>query len=279
MRRALLLPLLLMFVACRGGGGGGAGEAEIPALPSGVRGEVYAASIAPADYEGPRRVTVVNGALPDGVEVDAAGAVTGIPTFAGRFAFTALLEDMRGYDDTVAELFIDIGLSDDDIAAGAFLAPGIEPGSLYRENAPFPLQDNVWMRVSEAGVDEHHFVPTFGLYLPGGNSRNDHGLRDDELIGAPSADQLDIVLDAWEATEETRVDVPNGYPNPHTPDGDPPVLEDDGSILAGSDTGSATLTLSSEFYPGATASYDVQIVPPDWCANGVSSGPHQGVCE
>ena len=64
-------------------------------LPSGTVGQAYSATLAASGGNAPYTWSVSSGSLPSGVNLTAAGAVTGMPSSAGTFAFTATASDAK----------------------------------------------------------------------------------------------------------------------------------------------------------------------------------------
>ena len=94
----------LLFSACGTGSGVTPGGAPLPppadflitttALPSGAPGEVYTDTQLETDGEqGPVTWQVVAGALPDGIDLDEGGLLSGTPASAGSFEFTVEAND------------------------------------------------------------------------------------------------------------------------------------------------------------------------------------------
>ena len=72
-------------------------------LPYGVKGAAYAAALHASGGTEPYTWSLKSGALPAGLTLNAAGQITGTPTAAGSFAFTAQIEDDEAI--TSARLF------------------------------------------------------------------------------------------------------------------------------------------------------------------------------
>jgi hypothetical protein len=65
-------------------------------LPVAIVGYAYAADLEASGGTGPYRWTVTADVLPDGLDVDPTGTITGIPDGSGTTAFTVRLEDAEG---------------------------------------------------------------------------------------------------------------------------------------------------------------------------------------
>lgn len=75
---------------------------EDEVLPPGRAGAAYAAQITAVGGVGPHAYALLGGALPPGVNLSAAGALSGTPTAGGDFAFTVQVEDGSGQRATAA---------------------------------------------------------------------------------------------------------------------------------------------------------------------------------
>lgn len=249
------------------------GTFDLSGLPSGVLGEAYAGQVAVLDYDGPVRFTLVSGELPPGLAMDAAGRVTGTPAAIGSFEVTILATDMRRVDDFQEAVPVAI-----DPPAGAFL--GFDHTQLNNMAAvtmggPGGMMRDVWVRISESGeTGQESFTIDTGLYVPGVNGIAEEGMDDGGLDGRyddvrildiPFSD-LEVEFSDWEPSQQDWFDPDAGYPNPHTPDGSPPVLHDDGTVVSGTDTGGASLRMIHPEWGELTTR--VLVVPPDWCPAG-----------
>ncbi len=126
-----------------------------------------------------------------------------------------------------------------------------------------------------------------GVYLPGPNGVHEDGIDqghpsgehgDDVRIGDLDFRALEWTFTDWEPTVEPNTYPEQGYPSVHLPEGEPPTFTGRGVFSAHVDAGEALLGLTHPDYSN-TLAIVVQIVPPDWCPNGVSSAPQSGVCE
>jgi hypothetical protein len=98
LRAFLALSAMAAFVACGGGGGGGGGGGPLnittAAVDDGVVGSAYSDTIAATGGQGNLSFSVSGGALPAGLSLSAAGAITGTPTGpAGSSSFTVTVTD------------------------------------------------------------------------------------------------------------------------------------------------------------------------------------------
>src|SRR5947209_14194854 len=62
-------------------------------LPAGIVGVVYSQTVSVSGPKPPYTVQVTQGSLPSGLSLSSAGALTGIPTTAGSFAFAIRSEE------------------------------------------------------------------------------------------------------------------------------------------------------------------------------------------
>jgi hypothetical protein len=69
-------------------------------IPSGVQGHWYGATLAAVGGVWPRSWSLSSGSLPEGVGLDGGGVISGTPTAAGSFNFTARVVDRNGTIDT-----------------------------------------------------------------------------------------------------------------------------------------------------------------------------------
>ncbi len=77
------------------------------ALPDGTVGLPYSAAVTATGGTAPLAWSIPSGALPDGLTMDATGAISGTPTTAGHSAFSARVDDDAAADATAA-LTIDV---------------------------------------------------------------------------------------------------------------------------------------------------------------------------
>ena len=242
-------------------------------VPDGLLGEPYTGQLRVQDYDGPVRFDHVGGALPEGLEVDLAGAITGTPTVVGLHEVTILATGIRGFEPFQARVPITIAAP-----VGAFLGfDHTQLGNLSNvvEQGPDGLMRDVWVRVRDgAGPEQQVFTIDTGLYLPGPNllaedGQDDGGLPDrfdDIRIADVPFGELELEFTGWLASQEEWYDPGGSYPDPHLPEGDPPSLTHGGVVTAGADTGGANLRMTHPLFGDLTTR--VLVVPPDWCPEG-----------
>jgi hypothetical protein len=230
----------------------------------------YSGQLAVADYRGPARFTLVGGDLPEGLDFDEAGRVTGTPTWAGTYEIDILVTDMRRIEDFAETASLRVSAADE---PGVFIH--YEHDQINNMTGEYGLMTDPWVRVSgggEPGKDSYTIKP--GVYLPGEDGLPDEGMGDDERIGDLPWDELDLTFSDWEPTGPQDPFPPGGYPSGHYPcDEDepcPPSIEDDGTVRSDEDTGEAALSFSHPEYPGVVNTR-ILVVPPDWCPNGVDA--------
>ena len=100
--------LLLGVAAC----GGGALEVEALTLPSAVVGELYAAPLVVEDGVAPHVWSLVEGDLPEGLVLNPAGAISGIPEIEGSYPLVLEVGDARGAG---AEVELQLEVEDGDV--------------------------------------------------------------------------------------------------------------------------------------------------------------------
>ena len=146
---------------------------------------------------------------------------------------------------------------------------------IYRSKFP---HSNAVIRVAEDGEEgQSVYAMDVGVYSAGADGWFEHGFGDDERIAEVDWSELKVTSGPFEPTYEDWVSPPE-YPSDHTPDGSPPTLSAKGVFIAGSDSGSFPYRIEHPTYGAIEA--DAQIVPPDWCPNGIHDGGWgPGYCE
>jgi hypothetical protein len=249
------------------------GSFDLSGVPPGSLSQPYTGQIRVLDYDDVVRFDHVGGELPDGLEIDLAGAITGTPTVVGRSEITILATGMKRIEEFQAPVAIDVAPPE-----GAFLGfDHTQLGNLSNvvEQGPDGLMRDVWVRVDEGGEpDQQTFTIDTGLYLPGLNLLAEDGMDDGGIAGrfddVRIADvpfgELELEFTSWEATEEEWYDPGSSYPSPHLPEGDPPSINSSGTVTAGVDAGGAALKMTHPVYGELTTR--ILVVPPDWCPQG-----------
>jgi hypothetical protein len=127
------------------------------------------------------------------------------------------------------------------------------------------VQRDLWVRIAEGGEEGMDTVLLRpGLYRPGPDGVPEQGGGDDELIRLLDPSEVTIEVDLW-----TNAD--------GEPELDPATHEGDGLFVAGVDTGTLPFTMSHPDFDPIDSK--LQVVPPDWCPNGLSAGPGDGSCQ
>ena len=251
--------------------------AEVPdfdtsGVGDGTWGVDYSGALALAGYSGAAAWTVNAGRLPQGLELDAAGRITGTPTWVETTTAEVLVTGLDGLEDVIGQVTVSVN------------ADGLEAQLGYDHDQTNNMTDimgfmtDIWLRVAEGGGDpvQNTWTMNPGVYLAGDDGVHEGGLGDDVRIGDLDFRALEWTFTNWDAPRADTIS--NGYPSIHTPDGAPPSFTGRGVFTAHSDTGEAELTLKHPDYPN-TLERLVQVVPPDWCPNGHSTGPNLGACE
>ncbi|MCP4872796.1 MAG: hypothetical protein GY898_29240 [Proteobacteria bacterium] len=265
------------------------GVFDMSGLPDGEIDASYDGQLAIQDYSGPVSYTLISGELPEGLSFNEAGAVTGTPTAgADPVELVVLASDMRRVEEFQATVSFSIHAPDD---ADAFLGWDHDQVTNMTERFNYqgnPLQRDVWVRVAGSGIPEMwEYEINLGMYTAGDNDEpeqgEDHELRDnrfdDVRIGDIGFSAVEVDYSNWIPEEELEVNPGGGYPFQHTPDGEPPTINSDGVVSAGSDTGQADLVITHPEYGEVVTR--IMIVPPDWCPLGehVDGGPgDDGFC-
>ena len=93
-------------------------------LPDGTAGSAYSQTLAASGGTAPLAWSISSGSLPPGLALNpGTGVISGTPTTAGTFAFTAMVTDAAGASDTQA-LSIDVAIA---------IAPTSLPGATVRQ--------------------------------------------------------------------------------------------------------------------------------------------------
>ena len=259
-------------------------------------GSAYAGVVGVTDYDGPARYEINVGELPPGLEMNEAGAVTGTPTWAGSWDVEILVTGLDGMDDFAGPATVVVSAAG---VADAFW--GYEHDQFNNMTERYGMMENIWVRLTGVGVTEtSSWTMNPGIYLPGEDGQAENGAGDDERIGDLDFESLSIqVVDTWVPfadfgathlaelmdeewvpTEEPNTFPNQGYPSVHLPEGDPPVITAEGVFTGGVDGGEASIRIYHPDYDNVI-SVQYQVVPPDWCQNGVhvDGGQTPGVCE
>lgn len=231
----------------------------------------YTGVLALTGYDGPAAYRINGGTLPQGLELDAAGRITGLPGWVETQTVEVLVSGLDGADDLIGEVTVEV------TTEGLDAQLGYEHDQLNNMLMVGDKMTNIWLRVDgtgEEGMGEWTMNP--GVYLPGEDGVHSAGRGDDVRIGDLDFRALDWTFSNWRATRKDNT--APGYPSVHLPEGEPPSFTGRGVFSAHADTGEADLTITHPAYHN-TVEKLVQVVPPDWCPNGESMGPELGACE
>ena len=271
-RRLLPFIAALLLLGCPEGTGPGAPHSlDSSGVGPATVGLEYSGALAVTDYEGPAAFYLNAGTLPDGLELDAAGRITGVPVWLETQTMEVLVSGLDGIDDLIGDVTVSVD------AEGLDAQLGYEHDQLNNMLDVGGKMTNIWLRVEGSGEEgQGEWTMNPGVYLPGGDGIHEAGMGDDVRIGDLDFRALEWTFTHWRATRDPTTS--NGYPSVHLPDGEPPSFTGRGVFSSHADTGQADLTLTHPAYPN-TVEKKVQVVPPDWCPNGESDGPNLGVCE
>ncbi|HLL54699.1 MAG TPA: putative Ig domain-containing protein, partial [Myxococcaceae bacterium] len=136
-------------------------------LPDGYAGSAYSATLAATGGRGPYSWSITAGALPAGLALSTAGALSGTPTATGNFSFTVRATDANGRTDSKA------------LALAVVPALGITTASLADGYTGAAYTGNV---VASGGRAPYTFAVSAGA-LPAGISLSTSGV----LSGTPTA--------------------------------------------------------------------------------------------
>ncbi len=296
----VLLSLGLAFLAGCPTNPGGSGDdlaLDLSGLGTAQYGEAYSGEIGVTDYDGAARFELNSGTLPEGLDLNEAGQVSGTPTYAGTYEFEVLVSGLSVGSDFSGSASITVDASD---VAGVFW--GYDHDQYNNMTEQYQMMKSIWVRQAGVGVTEtQSWTMNAGIYLPGTDGTAEEGAGDDERIGDIAFSELsiqvgdawvaipdldgsnfdDLIAEEWVPTEQPNTYPQQGYPSVHMPEGEPPTIGADGTFAGGVDAGEARIRLYHPDYENViTVQY--QIVPPDWCPNGQhepAGGGNPGVCE
>ena len=227
-------------------------------LAPAVEGVAYSGRVRVAEYDGEGVYSLAQGTLPPGVSLFGDGSVTGTPTALGSWDLWIRVQGM-----TIDDAFGCVQLEVRDVPKGAVLGYVHDQRTWLTDHEG--VQQDLWVRidaVGEEGMDSVLLRP--GLYLPGANGVAEAGGGDDELIRLLDPDDVTVEAGVWENADGE-------------PEGSPSTYEGEGLFVAGADTGTLPFTLDHPDFDAVQSK--LQVVPPDWCPNGLSSGPGDGSCQ
>jgi len=180
-------------------------EIDTESLPDGVVGQDYSRALQASGGSTPYRWTIINGRLPDGLQLSDGGNITGRPTTIGEVSFSVQVTEQSGQTANRA-LSIDINpapqltiLSQNPLPAAAVGVP-----YRYELHATAGAAPYVWVKKKKA---------KFGT-LPGGITLSADGV----LSGTPTAEGTSdftiIVNDAQERQAKKPLTITVGPPPP-----------------------------------------------------------------
>ncbi len=227
-------------------------------LPNVVEGTDYSGRVLVEGYDGDATFSIAQGSMPPGLTLADTGAVSGMATTLGEWEVWIRVVDM-----TIADALGCVAITVTDLPKDAFLGYVHDQRTYLTENEG--VQVDLWVRIAEGGEDgQDEVLLRPGIYQPGPDGVNDQGGGDDELVRLLDPSEVTIEPDLWVNADAE-------------PDLDPSTYEGDGLFVAGVDTGELPFTLSHpDFEP---VDSKLQVIPPDWCPDGLSSGPGDGSCE
>ena len=279
-RRLANLAILPLAFALGVGCGSNSGQLDLSDVPNASWGEAYTGQLAVvrvesngslSSYDGPASFAPGDGALPEGLSMNEAGAITGTPTEVGSFNQQVWVSNLNGIESFLDQVSIEV------IIEGAFI--GHERDQLTQiTDLPGDRQSDMWMRVADGGEQGmQEYTADVGIYMPGPNNVAEAGYGDDVRVGALDPSEVTVTLGPWEEIDET--DPRPGYPSGHYNEGSPVVHTGGFTFVAGSDTGEMDVTFTHETY--GMDSTKIMVVPPDWCPLGFQEGSDwdNGSCE
>lgn len=227
-------------------------------------GDDYQGFVRVRDYAGPARFDLVGGALPEGLNLFIDGLVRGVPSASGAFELRIAATELSEHPDVEGCLILSVSPPDTEPALGYVHD---QATTLTTETG---VQVDLWVRIAQGGEQAQQAVTLRpGVYLSGPNGDHEQGGGDDVLQESLDLSEVTVTLGEWRPVQETGS-------GDHTNEGSPPSYEA-GIFTAGTDTGHLPFTITHPDY-GAVPS-KLQVVPPDWCPGGVSSGPGDGACQ
>lgn len=230
--------------------------------------EEYLGQVAVADYSGTARFDRNSGEWPLGLDMDAAGRITGVAEYVETRTVEVLVTGLEGIEDFVGSVTVGVTAA---FVEDVFL--GYEHDQLNNmiDHPSFEYMSNIWVRLSGVGIDDmSQWTMRPGLYLPGPNGAVEDGRGDDVRIGDLAFEDLEWSFEGWTPTLEENT-YPPDYPSDHLPEDDAPTVSTDGVFAAGVDGGQGDFTATHPDFPN-TISRKLQVVPPDWCPTGKSPG-------
>lgn len=221
----------------------------------------YSAGIRVQGWAGDATFTLVDGDLPPGLELTAAGVLQGTPTWLGAWTVTVRATDLP-FPDSLGPVTVEV--VDDGTVGLGFVHDQLN--NMQDIGGP-PLMSRPWLRLGGGGEpDMDSWAIDAGLYAAGPDGVHELGYGDDVLVGAVPPSALVLSTLGWQgATPEWDTD-------------DPATVQ--GLVVsAHGDTGTLTAALQHPDWP--TAEFEVIVVPPDWCPLGEHPGGawSPGQCE
>lgn len=218
-------------------------------------------------YTGPARYTITTGALPTGLTMNEAGAISGTPTWVGVYTAGVWVSDLRNIESFMEPVTLAVTGAN----VNAFLGHERDQLTQLYWDQGGKLSD-MWVRASgggEDGMKSYTMLP--GIYAPGPNGIAEEGLNDDVLIGSITRDEVEVNTGPWEEVDEVDpYELGGGYPSGHYNDGEPVLYDEEWTFTAGADTGEMAVSVIHPTY--GMDQTRILVVPPDWCPEGHQIG-------
>ncbi len=220
---------------------------DLTEMPNAVIFQPYEGRLQLSDGR-PASFSVIGGALPAGLVMAESGQVTGEADWIGPGT-----AQVRGVDGAGVPFEGDVTIQVDGDGT-VFIAPIPDQENNFSSTEQGMMDP--WVRLAGTGIDQTEVTVAFGLFVPGTNGVPNRGHQDDVQVGEVPADDVTVSFGEFEIVENDVVD------------DSPPSYGGDGVFIAGSDTGTATLSMSHPDW--GTGTGRLLVTPPDWCPMGVA---------